>query len=62
LLKKDMLRKTFALEEEEVTGRREKGKKYAVDFAICSCHRIIRSDKSRLKMKETLRKGTAAET
>lgn len=57
-----MLRKTFALEEEEVTGRREKGKKYAVDFAICSCHRIIRSDKSRLKMKETLRKGTAAET
>lgn len=42
-----MLRKTFALEEEEVTRRWEKGKKYAVGFEICSCHLIIRGDKSR---------------
>lgn len=35
------------LEEEEVQGRWEKGKKYAVGFAICNCHLIIRGDKSR---------------
>jgi hypothetical protein len=42
-----VLRKIFEFEEEEVTGRREKGRKFAVGFAVCSCRLIIQGDKSR---------------
>jgi hypothetical protein len=54
-----VLRKIFELEEEEVAGKREKGKKYAVGFAVCS-RLIIHCDKSR-KLEQTEHEGNPKE-